>query len=71
LSAFTKNLTVDLIVPWMVNVGGDRDLIVKALTVIAISTTLDKIIHIIDESTGKQVTVHSKYCRLAIYPRPI
>jgi hypothetical protein len=47
---------INLIDPWKVNVGGSGDLIIKALTVINICTTLGKII-CIDDSTTKQVSI--------------
>jgi hypothetical protein len=69
-----SNITINLNGPWKITIGG-IDLIIKALTVIDICTTLGKVIPAVDDSTvdatSKQVTMRLKICWLAKYQRPI
>jgi hypothetical protein len=58
-----------LICPCKVNVGG-RDLIIKALIIIDICSTLGGIVQI-DDATSKQVAMRFGNGWLARYPKPI
>jgi hypothetical protein len=66
-----SDVSINLIGPWKVNVQG-RSLIIKALTVINISTSLGEISRA-DGFTrpSKQVTVHFNFFWLARFPRPV
>jgi hypothetical protein len=60
-----SNIAINLIAPWKITIGG-IDLIIKALTVIDICTTLGKVIPAVHDSTvdatSKQITMHFKIC---------